>query len=461
MIGSLRSVTRPRPEAADRPQGHQGAAATGAWGHVVALVTSKSALSLADQAVVSGTNFLTTVLVGRWCGAQELGVYALGFSLQVFLICVQDSLINGPYTIYRTRSPRGTPAEDLGSTLAHQALLSAVAVLALAAVGACLAPPLAAVAWTLAAVLPFILLREFGRRVAFAHLRMAEALVLDLVVAVAQLIGLPWLASVGALSAASAFAAIGVACALVGVTWLSLKRRNFVLRWGPVWANAAQNWSLGKWLFASQVTYSIQGYFIHWLLAWMLGATATGIYAACLTVALFANPIILGIGNAFTPRACLAFTEGGSTALRSVVWKTFLLTAVIMGVFCTVVLAGGTNLMALLYRGGQYEGHDHALVALVLAVLMSALGMPAANGLAAIERPDLSFKVGVLVVVLSVLLVPWLVAAWGLTGAAYGFLAGHLLGAGGRWLAFLARLREVDRDALPVSPCPILEGETP
>src|SRR5438270_403396 len=91
---------------------------------------------------------------------------------------------------------------------------------------------LAGVAWMLAAVMPFALLREFGRRFAFAHLHMAEALVLDGAVAALQLAGLAWLAATGALSAGTAFAAVGAACALTGAVWLYLARREFVVRRG-------------------------------------------------------------------------------------------------------------------------------------------------------------------------------------------------------------------------------------
>ena len=113
---------------------------------------------------------------------------------------------------------------------------------------------LAAVLWALAGVMPFALLREFSRRFAFAHLRMSQALVLDLAVATVQLLGLAWLASIGALSATTAYAAFGAGCALSGAVWLYLDRSNFVIHWKKVWPTMQQSWSLGKWLFSSNST---------------------------------------------------------------------------------------------------------------------------------------------------------------------------------------------------------------
>ena len=83
----------------------------GSWSRFFATDSGNHALALMDHAVVSGTSFLTTILIGRWCGASELGVYSLGFSLLVSWGCVHQSLIALPYTIYRHRTRWGTQEE--------------------------------------------------------------------------------------------------------------------------------------------------------------------------------------------------------------------------------------------------------------------------------------------------------------------------------------------------------------
>ncbi len=408
---------------------------------LASIAAGKNALALLDQAVVSGTNFLTTVLIGRWASVRELGVYSLGFSLLVAWTTAQDALIVLPYTIYRHRAQPGTQAQYAGSVLVHQGLLSALVMVVLIAVAAVLSwsgavPGLASVTWVLAGVMPFACLREFGRRIAFAHLRVGQALLLDSVAAAAQLAGLAWLLALGTLSATSAYVAIGLACALSGGIWLYQARGNFVIRWDRVWGTLRRNWSLGKWLFAWQATLAVQAYFIHWLLAWLVGPTATGVYAACMTVVLFSNPFVLGIANALAPRAAHALNHGGVAELWRVIFHTTLLLGTAMGLFCIVVVVGGEWIMDLLYDGPQYDGHGHTVAVLALAMLASALGMPATNGLMAAERTAAVFKIALLALAVSVLLVPVLVIWFGLPGAAYGFLAGNVVGSVTRWLAF-------------------------
>jgi hypothetical protein len=51
----------------------------------------KGLLSLIDQMIVSLSNFLSGVIVGRACGAEEFGLYSLGFSLLLCAAHVQGA----------------------------------------------------------------------------------------------------------------------------------------------------------------------------------------------------------------------------------------------------------------------------------------------------------------------------------------------------------------------------------
>jgi O-antigen/teichoic acid export membrane protein len=400
------------------------------------------AVALADQAVVSGTSFLTTVMIAHFCLPSELGVYSIGISLLVSFLTIQDSLISLPYTIQR-HNPLGMPAERAGSSLIHCGLLSALATLVLMmtamglSAGSAL-PELVAVTWALAGVVPFALLREFGRRLAFAHLHTAESLMLDIAVAAIQLAGLCLLAWAGRLSAATACAATGAACAVTGGVWLYLALGKIALRADRVWATMKQNWRLGKWFFACQVTLLVQGYITYWLLAWIAGPAAAGVYTACMSVALFANPLMIGLGNIFTPRAVLAFKKGGGARLRRQAIRDSMLLGAAMTLFCALVMFAGEDVMRLLYHGKAYQGHGHTVTVLALALLATSVGMPASSALASIERPRANFWAGLFAAIVTVCLVWWLVVGWGLLGAAYGFLAGNVAGTVGRWVAFLA-----------------------
>jgi O-antigen/teichoic acid export membrane protein len=400
------------------------------------------ALALADQAVVSGTSFLTTVVIGRFTLPSELGVYAMGLSAVQCWLGIQECLVSFPYTIHRHR-PLGTPAEYAGSSLTHNGLLSAVAIVVTAVIALVMSagsgvPELAAVTCALAGVLPLALLREFGRRFALAHLHTAECLIVDIAVAALQLVGLGLLAWTDRLSAITAFAALGAACAVVGAVWLYRVRDNFVLRNDQLWETMQQSWSLGKWLFGNQLTWLVQANITYWLLAWVAGPTASGIYAACMSVALFANPVIMGVANTLTPTAVVAFREGGGARLRREVTRNSLLLGGVVSLFCVAVLLAGEDLMRLLYHSKEYAGHGHAVTVLALGMLAMAVGMPVMAALLSIERPREVFWTAAFGALVTGVLVWWFAAEWGILGAAYGFLAGNVARTATRWVMFEA-----------------------
>src|SRR5262249_34114475 len=221
------------------------------WARVRPIVLGAHAFALADQAVASCTSFLALVMIGRATSADELGVYAIAISILIWLQMSQEMLVTLPYTVQR-HHPLGTPTEHAGSSLFLCGLLSALAIVVLAAtasgMSALNAPRnVISITWVLAAVAPFALLREFGRRFSFAHLRAGTALVLDIAVAVTQLGLMGWLAWIGFLSATTALGAIGIGCAVTGATWLYFARRQFVIRRHLLPRTMRESWSLGKW----------------------------------------------------------------------------------------------------------------------------------------------------------------------------------------------------------------------
>jgi Polysaccharide biosynthesis C-terminal domain len=97
--------------------------------------------------------------------------------------------------------------------------------------------------------------------------------------------------------------------------------------------------------------------------------------------------------------------------------------------------------MRLLYHNAEYEGNGAILTVLALSLLTSCIGIPASNALASMQRPRAIVVVGSIGAAFTVILITCLTVRWGLVGAAFGFLAGNLVGTSGRWAALLLVLR--------------------
>jgi hypothetical protein len=232
--------------------------------------------------VVSGTSFLTTVLIGRFTYPSQLGIYVLAMSLLISAMNFQHALIGLPYTIRRNRAQDHDPV-NAGHSLALAAVLGLAAALVVAVVAVVMAafatdPRLAVVTATLSAVLPLMVVRDFGRDFGIARLRFTEVLALDLTVSLIQVGALGMLAWLDQMSGVAALAATGTACAAAGIAGFCWTRGYFAFRIAGLFDTARESWDAGKWLLANLLALVIQVQITYWLVAAIAGTAATGVY---------------------------------------------------------------------------------------------------------------------------------------------------------------------------------------
>jgi hypothetical protein len=64
---------------------------------------SQAALSLVDQAIVSGASFVTAMIIARTTSQVTMGMYYLIASIVIVAVGVQEHIIAAPYIIYSKR----------------------------------------------------------------------------------------------------------------------------------------------------------------------------------------------------------------------------------------------------------------------------------------------------------------------------------------------------------------------
>ena len=397
-------------------------------------------LTLMEQTVVSGTNFATTVILGRACLQHELGLYAMGFSLVLMLMGVSRALVWMPYT---TRSPHLSGRRLVGYTgsvtvhVAGFCLLTALglALAALATGFSAKSAELSGLLGVLAIAAVLMLLREYARRIYLARMQVSKALVLNLMLAGLQIGGLGFLACGGVLSARGAYWVIGAACGLVAGGWWLAMRGKLRIRRRQVWVDWRRNWRSARWLFpAALISVGAAGVY-PWILAAFHGTGSVGALTAAQGVILFANPLLLGVCNFLGPLAAHTYARGGARSLSRAIWWSTLGLVCVMGLFCLLVSAWGEELVQLIF-GPAYAGQGKVVWALACAQLAYAAGIPVEFGLLALHRADYELKSAVLRLAVTFTLGLWFVQRYGAAGVGYGILVGCLAAAALQWFAF-------------------------
>jgi O-antigen/teichoic acid export membrane protein len=390
-----------------------------------------SYLSIIDRMVVSGTSFLTMIMVGRFCGLQDLGVFALAWTILLAVSVIQEAFVLSPFTVFLGRySEIPDQKAYAGVSLVLQTGLTFVAMatvftaaILLTAVGN--QTELATIAWCILVAVPALSLREYARRYLFAHFNAAEVFILDMAVSILQLggIGVAW--QLGWLSPESVLLLIAAANGLSAAVWIIYRRSQFkVPTRHSLVAESKRHWYFGRWICISQISDLTLTHGVGWLIAIMIGTAATGLFAACNSIILILNPLLLGMSSILLPRASQANHQQGNGEVTRIIWKVAALLTISAGLVCLVVTLNAELLMQLFYAPESLDGVREIVLILALAGLIGAISHAFDSGLLVINRPDVNLAAAVSGLVVTFVIAVVLTPAYGIIGTALGVAAG-------------------------------------
>lgn len=452
-MSRIRSLSARPPSSAEIPADRQ---INSARKSILTTDTMNRVWGLFDQLVVSGGSFLATILIGRFAGAEELGIYALVMSVIILMMGIQSSLVSTPYVFRGSRLNGRARRRAAGSAVLHTVLLcvTASAISLAAALVASLADWIQLPAKPLLIIslcLFPVLIREFARRFMFAELAVRKAALFDSFATGLQMTGLVLLVLWGQLTAETAFLATAVGFGLVLLVCMIRGRDRLLIRPRHAARHLQMNWSFGRWELASNVSLVLHGHAVPWLLLLVASPAATGIFVACRTIVGFARPFVNGLGNILEPQANQTFIDGGVEGVRRFVLRTTTMVALPMAVFCLTVAVWGELCLGWLFGAEEFAQYGNVLRILAGASFVSSIDLAAIHGLKAIGRPDLNFRMSLLGVCSLLLFAVVLVPMFGVLGGAWALFAGNAVGVLSRCYCFMQMTGQWhDDDSPPV-----------
>lgn len=405
----------------------------------------KSAVSVLDQAVVSGTAFATTILLGTG-GKWELGLYYLVWSIVGFTRGIQEQIVIAPYMIYWGRRDAKDLPSYSGSALAHQVLYLVICTLCLVGIvnSGWLNLRLGNAMSILAIALPLLLLRDFIRQMSFCHTEIKTALVFDAFTSLVQLGMLVVLAYCGMLNTEVTLAVMAFACGTAALLWFLRKKQAFSSNWTSVVSDWRTNWGFGRWALATYLLASTTPYIMPWVIAVVRGEAETGTFGACTSIVGFANMFMMGLCNFLGPKAAHAYASGGLPELKVTLKRSLRLYLISLGIFSLAAFGVGEYVARVCY-GSEFAGTGILIGVMTLTVLMNSVAITAGNGLWAVERPDANFRADLCAMGVTIVGTLALVPFMGGLGAALAALIGMVADAAVRWWTLGRMFRELQK----------------
>jgi len=406
--------------------------------------------ALFDQALVSGANFITHVLLARAFGIKEYGVFALAWIAVLFANSLQYALIVIPMvSVGPKQEPEDRPSY-YGSVLLQEVAFALFAALIMFVsvrlsmkhfpqwgVGN-LALPLSGA--TLA-----YLLQDFIRRYFFCTSQTKRALTTDAVGYLSQLPILFWilhrhdarLSNVLWIIAATSFA--GFAACMPWYERITFNAHSFRIVF-------LRHWRISRWLAPTAFMQWGAGNLFNLAAPLYYGAAASAALRAALNIVAVANIWLLGLDNVVPAHAARLMRLEGVAGMLRYIRRILLQWGGVTLVFSTVVACFASFLLRLSY-GTKYLSDVPVLRLYALLYVFVVVSLPLRAALQALEYTAPIFWAYPAMIAFSVALAGPFVRTLGLNGALLGMCGVQLIFQGIIGIALWLRVRSLRESA--------------
>ena len=387
-------------------------APTGLWG-------------ILDQALVSGVNFLTIIVVARTLLPADFGYFVIAFTILQSAGTLQAALITRPHNVLGAlRRDRDYADYSTTAAAAQVALTTSLAAVAAAAAG--IAYALGSSQWLLIlALVPALFgwqLQELGRRMLYTERRLGAALVNDLLTYGAQAAALVLLWHLDLLTGPRALLTLAATFG-AGAVIVAWQLRSTLS--GRLDASSlAANWRFGKWLGVAEVGQWFSTHFYVYLAALVIGPIASAALKAGQTL-LGPISVFLTFVTSYLPTV-LARERSATGSTAETTRRTLLATLLLVVPYCLLMAVFATPVLELVY-GTEYGQYASVVRLFALYYVLLVFSTVAVAVLSAREMTREIFAGQAAGAALS-LAIGWiLLRELGPTGAVAGMLASWTL----------------------------------
>ena len=388
--------------------------------------TSKGGLAILDQALISGSNFVISIMLARWLMPDAYGAYAVAFGIWIMLSLVYQSLVLEPMGVFGGSAFRSNLRGYVKSLVSIHVVLSLSISVALV-IGWAIAHKLGASAATTGALAgvaiasPCLMLFNLARRCFYVELSPAPAAAGAFIYSVVAMAGLWFVYKHALLSPFTALGLMGLAALITGIVLLIGVQRGLSGS-GPAPAVSEawhRHWRYGRWALASCIAGWLPSYIYFPLLSSFASMEQSGQLKALMNLTMPFEQTKGALMMLVLPFAANVVARDGKAGARMLGIRLTLLGMVGAIAYWAVIIPLQKPVFHALYSG-RYLDVAYLLPALALGQIFWSATFGPQVALRAMESP-LSVFVGLAAATVASLVVGVpLTWAYGLKGAIWG-----------------------------------------
>jgi O-antigen/teichoic acid export membrane protein len=391
-----------------------------------------------DQALSSGTNFITAFVAARILGPTQFGLVAIAMSAAFLSITVHRALVGEPALVYLSTLPRLT-----GRRAERDALAAAVGIGILAgALCMIIGATRVGLVGDLLRIgpwLPFVILQDGVRYVAFARRRPDLAVVSDGTWAISQTVTLLALIMFDLQRSAGFLIATwglgGAIGAGVGLWLLGLTPR---FGRAPRWLRTS--WGLARWLLPQTALSQGIAQLSTMIIGALLGSHAVGGFRAVQTLVMPIGAAITAAIALLVPKMTIVLDSRGPRAQYRLA-RMLAIEASILAVLPAAIMIAFSAAITRVVYGDDYVKFHSLLLPFVLSSLLQIAGVPAGAGQRSLRDGRRIFLSQVMMSGVGLPAMLLLTSTIGLPGAAWSVFLQTAVMSTVAWVLYRSRIK--------------------
>ena len=322
-------------------------------------------ITIIDQALVSGTNFITGLALARFLGMEAYGTFVLLSGVILFASNIQNAIIISPMMVNGPGKELEEAKQYYRDTCMLQIVTTLLFFVAIVVLGNVLDHTLlnnriGSLVIPLALATSGLIMQEYFRRYFFSTNNSNHALINDIISYGLQfggVVGLHFIGSLNVVTCLYVMAYTSFIAVLHGYVISRLPVIPPITKYSKIKQKIKIHWDFGKWLLARNIAYWMGTQSIIYTAGILLSLSAVGAMGATRNIVGFINILFLALDNFATPRAAVAYSRGGCVALKKYITRILTIGGTIT-IFATGIVSAFSDILMNMIYSSQYVGFE-------------------------------------------------------------------------------------------------------
>ena len=405
---------------------------------------------LIDQAIVSGGNFILSIMILRFLGIKEFGLFSF---LWLFLLLINSMQLSYIISPMLTNAPKHNNSKInffYGGVFLQQVVFS---------ISSCLitffiirsfgnfisAFPIYEYCTSFSLLIVFTQLQQFFRRLFFSKKLYLRAIISDLSTYFLILTFIIYFNYLDKLNLQIVFWSSTIAF-LIGtiISFPIIFRLNYKLK--NTFASIKENWIIGKWMLLTSLVSWFSGNL--WVInaGLILGPYIFGIFRACQTLLNILNLIFQSLENIIPMKASEIYSSSNVNNMRIFLRKFTNKGFLVVSIISFIIILFSKFLLNIFY-GIEMVKHYQILVFLSLILPLTFLQFPSMYGLRTMGKTKPIFISFLLSAVVAILFSKIIITYFGLNGLIIGLFFHQLIISSFIYIGYIYYLKKFKNEA--------------